>query len=305
MLINKENALRSMVEIVTARKAKVNSAFMQELRKLEIELNFIKNNKREVDYSEIFGKAQVICLCEIHTYISYKDEVISNLAEFKRAGATHVAFEMLPENKQDVIDQYAKGEANKEEVRDLLSDWKTHGHRAVDKYLEMVDACKSAGMKVIGVGRSYSEELDSTELVHKRNNDWAFTINDVLEAEKSSKVVLFCGQAHCGYGDCDRELYGDGMQKDQVNEVLTTRYGKSSVVVDFIGGCAKEDLYITAEESAVVKKAGISDKRFMLDIRDAGEARPADYLIHLPSPMIDPIITMTVPIYICIRNMSL
>ncbi len=240
--------------------------------------SFVKSNKKPVDYQKLFGENRLICICERHTLHSDKDEIIKNVKKFKEMGITHMAFEMFSEDNQSLIDGYLSGKVKRQEILGILEGWDKRPGMA-DKYVDMVDACKLVGIKILAI--EIPDELyiskSQSETLGIRNEKWAMIINNTLEEDNNARVLLYCGAFHCGYN----------MVQDHVNEIFTNRYKKSSVVIGFAGGeLAKQDpsflfdLYDKVPYAA--KSIKIDNEKFVLRLDEKEAARPADYIIHLP-----------------------
>jgi hypothetical protein len=229
------------------------------------------DSMESVDYSRIWKKdIPVMFVGERHTDLADKDEIIRQLTDLKKQGMTHLAMEMLEEQHQETINGYIKGIVEREEIVSLLKFW-DKGPGIVEKYIEMIDAAKSNGIKVVAIEiPMQSHSLFSEE----RDKNWARVIKNIVSSDQDARIMVFCGSGHAAYKIS---------KKNTANEFLNSM-GISSVVVKFAGGDDDySDPCISSEIiGAAAAKIGQQNNKFGLRMNSDKATRSADYFIHLP-----------------------
>ncbi len=259
---------------------------------------YMQSHIENVDYAKIWDpQIPVMFVGEMHTILSDKDEIIRNLPLFKRMGMTHLALDSWGPSDQKMIDDYFSGTISWQQFVDAFADPRqgTIGVGAT-KYLELIATCKKLHIKVIGLEPTDYSTLSSAE---ERNYGWIKILSGIFKKDHSARILALAGQAHLGYNPSG----------DTVNELLASRYGISSVVVDLDGGLKADVLpnldythapngMSSAEAQRVMaltlrmKEVGeaarilhIDQERFEVPVDRTSWRYPiadADYVIHLP-----------------------
>ncbi len=234
---------------------------------------FIRSHREDVDYSQIWGDAQALFIGEIHDVLAHKDEVIRNLPDFQRQGLTHVAMEMFREEHQPTLDAYFAGTADRNAVLELLEGW-DKGPGVKEKYMEMVDAVKTAGLGLLAVDLyTAGSNFFSTNFLRNRNYNWARIIKQTIDRTPNARVLVYDGKHHSNYN----------ILQDSANETLANM-GVSSVVIALTGGEKQTKKPWDLEENVTLasEQIGVGQDRFALRLDRNIPTRPADYLVHLP-----------------------
>lgn len=236
--------------------------------------DFIAKHKEVVDYAKLWeNETPVLFIGERHTLKSDKDEIIRSLPMLKKLGMTHLAMEMLREEQQQIVDNYLAGKITREKVLEIFKDGWDKGPGIPEKYMELLDAAKSNGMRILAIDLyTASSEYSTEEFFRKRNANWARIAESVLK-DKKAKILFYCGQSHSGYNKVD----------DSANEILE-KMGIRSKVIEFAGGeVAPEDAYFFVDKVAKAAQGlKVGGEKFGLRVKSDDDVRGMDYVIHLP-----------------------
>jgi len=236
--------------------------------------HFITRHREIVDYAKLWPKEiPVLFIGERHTVKADKEEIIKNLAVFKKLGMTHLAMEMLREEQQKIVDDYSAGKIDRGKVLEIFKQGWDKRPGIAEKYMELLDAAKSNGMRILAVDLyTDSSEYGTTEFFRKRNANWARIAESILQ-DKKSRILFYNGQSHSGYNKVH----------DSANEILE-RTGIKSSVVEFAGGeVAPSDVYFFVDKVAkAAQNLEIGREKFSLRIKSDDDVRGMDVVIHLP-----------------------
>lgn len=236
--------------------------------------DFIAQHRETVDYAKLWPKEMpVLFIGERHTVKADKDEIIKNLAVFKKLGMTHFAMEMLREEQQKIVDDYLSGKIDKGKVLDIFKQGWDKGQGIPEKYMELLDVAKSNGMHILAVDvYTASSEYNTAEFFRKRNANWARIAESILK-DKKARILFYNGQSHSGYNKVH----------DSANEILESMGIKSSVV-EFAGGeVASDDTYFFVDKVArAAQSLKIGGEKFGFRIKSDDDVRRMDYVVHLP-----------------------
>lgn len=131
----------------------------------------------------------------------------SMMADFKAAGATHLALE-IPKKSQPILDEYMR--TGDEKVLDklvmesLFGGGSFHGQQS---YRDLIEAAHKAGLKLVAVDTTVSA-FDFT-----RDKSIAQNVGDILKSDEKAKVIMWYGSRH-GAKD------GPGELKSVLGEVI-------------------------------------------------------------------------------------
>lgn len=234
---------------------------------------FVKTHREPVDYAAIWEDAPALFVGERHNSIADKDEVILNLPDWQRQGLTHIAMEMFSEEHQPTLDAYFEGSTDRQAVLELLKEW-DKGEGVIEKYMEMVDAIKSSGLRLLAVDLyTLSDKYFSTEFFRQRNENWARIIKQAIDENPQARVLVYDGQSHSNYN----------MVHDSANEILAAK-GIKSKVIAFTGAekLNHEPYNLQDKVTRSAEQIGIAQEKFGLRLDSAAPTRPADCVIHLP-----------------------
>lgn len=133
--------------------------------------DFITKHKELVDYTKLWeSETPVLFIGERHTLNSDKDEIIKNLPILKKLGMTHLAMEMLREEEQQIVDDYLSGKISREIILEIFKNGWDKGPGIPEKYMELLDAAKLNGMRILAVDLyTASSEYSTGEFFRKRN----------------------------------------------------------------------------------------------------------------------------------------
>lgn len=236
---------------------------------------FISKHREQVDYAKIWAQnTPVLFIGERHTVMSDKNEVIKNLDLLKRLGLTHVAMEMLREEHQAIVDAYFSGKIDKQKVLEIFKDGWDEGPGIPEKYMELVDAIKTTGLKLLAVDLyTAGPEYDTEAFFKRRNENWARIIGEVIKQSPKARVLVYNGQSHSGYNMVD----------DSANEILKNVYNIQTTTAEFAGGeIAHDNFFFSDKIGKAAQTLKIGKTKFGLPVAPTAETREAVYMIHLP-----------------------
>lgn len=239
------------------------------------QIDALKKFKSPVDYKTLLDKgARVALFGETHTNDAARDELIDNMADFKKLGFSHISLEALPSNRQPLIDDYYAGKATRQQVLDALKeDWGWNP----ESYMRLIDSAKAHGLKTICLdvkipkeqAEKWREEGKYTEDSRVREEHWAKIMNDHLAKDPEARILTLAGKGHTGI---------DHNQERWLTSLLN-KAGHKPTVIDLAGGNAFG--FDSAFEKAV-DAAGLNGERFMIPVWGKGAFRPSDFVVHLP-----------------------
>ncbi len=240
---------------------------------------YLKTKSEEVNWEKIWpSDVRVLFIGESHPVISHKDEIIKQMQEFKKTGMTHLAFEFVLENDQQIIDDYYANKVPRAKVLGVLLH---QDDKIKDKYMQMIDAAKSNGIKILALD-IYDKRVNTNPLMppgDMRNPNWARIISQITNEDQKTRVLAYGGRGHFGYdkiGSTANQIFG--------------RMSPSSVkskVVSFTGGEKQTGLpeifpSFAEKISYVSQNNGMGGKKFGISVNSNTMPRPGDYIIHLP-----------------------
>jgi hypothetical protein len=234
----------------------------------------LKQGVHEFNVSSLMqGDQRVVFFGERHDDPTHKDEIIKNLKTLKeKNGLTHVAMEMLNTSDMPNVSDYFAGTGSRKAVLDRLKDRWSQYPGAPEKYMEMIDAVKSAGLIPLALDENSTGRDDNRgTLFQDRNQHWAEVINGALTANSKAKVLVYSGRDHVGYSS----------KHDRANEILKSTFGQSSAVVMFTSKVDTTQT-LSGKVSHEAAKAHLSSKQFALTLDPSGVNRPADVVLHEP-----------------------
>src|SRR3972149_7414397 len=166
--------------------------------------NYLQRNRLKVDYAELFSVGQIFFFGEVHTSLAAKAEVVGFLQDFKLAGGTHLAMEMLHEDMQASLDRYYQIGDNEEEILKNLSDgWGHYGIQIPDAYLAIIKQAKQEGLQFICLDSSPKDEDNEPLLGFRRtagrNKIWATKLAGIIKTKSFAKIIAYSGVGHLGY----------------------------------------------------------------------------------------------------------
>lgn len=238
--------------------------------------NFKKNAlgmRERIDYLKLLKECRAAYFGESHDTACVKNELNKNIEVFKDAGITHVCLEHFPSAIQEAIDGYnVINGAGRDVLEKHLQEKKLRSAKAV---MDLVDALKKAGMKVIalGISEQYKRALEFEYdriggVCNAKEGHMAGIISELLKT-KTSKLIVLTGAPFA--------------QTNHVNERVKKVVGLGGVCARFIGcvkNPARPDYLVEANEA--VKGEGLARDSFILRVRVFADAPKFDYLIHLP-----------------------
>jgi len=109
------------------------------------------------------GTARVLLIGDLSHLPQGKAWMMQNAAAFRAAGVTHIGFESLKVDQQDVLDAYQGGRLSRADLLARLLGRNEGVHRrsrkvAIEETLSAVDAVTLAGLKVTALGLPKEEE---------------------------------------------------------------------------------------------------------------------------------------------------
>lgn len=266
-----ENIPNARPEEMLSNIDRIRQAGISSRATLEETREFVSRYREEVDYGKLWSKDDpVLFVCERHMFFASKDEIIGQMEGLKDLGMTHLAIEMIRSADQDKIDKYAEGELKREAIIELLIHWNKREGMA-EKYVQVIDKAISLGIKVIGIDLPSMDNGDLQDF-KKRDENWSHIIANQINSKDKARVLVFCGVNHAAYYPA----------VDRANNILSSKYGISSKVIDFTSGQLATDAIFSIDEKidSAASSLGISGDYFMIR-GNVSENRPADGYIHL------------------------
>ncbi len=159
-------------------------------------INYLKNLP-EIDYKNVLKDQKVTLIGEDHKDFSAKQHVADSAENMKAAGVTHFAMEMIPQEMQSSLDKFSNGDKGaREELKNyLMNTWDKSYPGTGEKYMQMLDSMKNAGIKVVGT--DINKHTEKTEEDRKsRDRAWAGSIANILKEDPNAKVVAYGGADH-------------------------------------------------------------------------------------------------------------
>lgn len=239
----------------------------------EILDNIKQHRVQRLDYSNAWdANSKAILFGECHTDFSAKSEVAKAIPKLRKLGATHLCMEMLEQVDQALIDAYMNGKCPRYKIKNLFASekWGWNGQAGAEGYMQIVDAAKRAGMKLVALDLTpeqrekqiaartkitYEPAVQSKLLktfvkpiareskpsdTEVREESWTNKIVGIAEVNKSAKFVVYAGSAH-------NSFWTDGGMSKRLADRLHTR----PVTVVFEGGAKKNPF---AETNAVINQ---------------------------------------------------
>ncbi len=239
-------------------------------------MSFLDTTPLPVDYSTLFSIDKVLFFGEVHSNRSPKDEVAGRMKLLRNAGVTHLAMEMLLERMQPAIDRYYEVGNNKEELLAHFRKKWDCGPGIPEKYLELIDAAKSCGIKIVGLDIDFSENdtRPKTEQIADQNTNWANVIFNTLQENPDTKVLVYCGSGHVGYSQTVSKANLELARKGIISTIIRSIGG--SCFVPPLHSCAGFEEYF---ERAIIDRE-LGDKEFTIAVK-AKLNRSADLYVHL------------------------
>lgn len=129
-----------------------------------------------------------------------------NMQLLKDAGITHLAVE-LPTQFNARLDSWNA----------MDKEWVRSRHKDHSGLVDMIDAAKSAGIKVVGLDEGYQ---DNAQMMASRDRTMSKAVGEVLKDE-SAKVLMFVGAEHLQSGNASAwgQSAADILKKKQVSVV--------------------------------------------------------------------------------------
>ncbi len=234
---------------------------------------YVKNHSEPLDWKKLLGgNESVIYIGEIHPNEAIKRELAEHVGDFKEAGITHLALEMLPDDKQPALDSFCKsGTCGQKILSSLTEEWGW----VPDSYMGLIEAARKAGLKLAALDTPHSIQKKNDERVAEggdcadacsmgnsscegRDCRMAANIEKVLSKDPKARVLVLAGSFH--------------VQATTQPEHLKRIYGKSSKSYSFLTGGSVFD--------KGVSEAGFSDSR--ISFRVPKDKTTYDGFIHIP-----------------------
>ncbi len=149
---------------------------------------------------------EVCNIGERHTSLSSKEYLAENIEALAEKGYNFIAFEMVKQRDQHLLDGYVDGILSSESL--LISDALLAYDYAVgapEGYLKILDAIKDynsrtgSHVRAIALETDYDVTNSSDSEMKKRNDAWAKKINAVLSANPGAKILTYSGGGHLGH----------------------------------------------------------------------------------------------------------
>ncbi|MBS3074862.1 ChaN family lipoprotein [Candidatus Pacearchaeota archaeon] len=232
-----------------------------------------RTNPKDADYAPLFRLAPLILFGEYHGSEAAKKEVIQNMSKFWGLGITHFATEMLSLSMQPAIDRYCSVGDNPDEIKAYhQKEFSRLGENFPDLYLGMIDAAKSAGMKVIALDLDNVEETPEV-----RNKAWARLLARI-QTNQSSKILVYCGAGHIGHSQyCSK--FQDELKNNHgiLSQSISIIGEHDHPVCRIVPRYSNPDILLKASEDL-----GLQDRRFVIPLKQT-PSRSAEVYLHLPA----------------------
>ncbi len=241
--------------------------------RMQSAISFVESAKQPIDYGKIVTPGcRVLAFGENHLARTIMEELCKAMPKLSSLGFTHFGMEAFGTNIQEILDQYQpqRTPALREQLLDHTKEqfgWKPN------EYMAVVDAAKSAGLRVLGLDIPKNERdlLVGDEETEKRNACMASIVQSRLDADSLHKVATLTGRAHAFH------------VPNPVMASLLVDKGSEATPVDLIDpayvktGFGREPAFY--EEAILLSNA--RDEVFMLPVKDFEPEAYMSWIIYV------------------------
>ncbi len=173
---------------------------------------YVRANARTLDWAAVVsGPERIVYLGETHGTVPLLEELGRRMADFKAAGITHLAVEMVARDRQASLDAFAAGKPDGEAAlaRALREEWGW----TPEAYLELLRAARDAGLKLAALDLPYevrhaiSARCDrgadpkgycrlKDEFCEGRDCEMSGRLARLLDADPKARVLVLAGEMH-------------------------------------------------------------------------------------------------------------
>ena len=262
--------------------------------KLLSRVDFTPTYRRIV--GELLGnrKQFVVCLGENHPEDADKTEAIRLITELKPLGFNYLLVECILASDQKILDDYdPANQAKRKALLDYLDEtgWANQslnfGGQGSEPYVELIDAAKRLGLKVVAIAPPQRDEIESC----RYHYDMALNVVNVLEKDPGAKIVVFAGATHAFPNlipASDVVLEGYLMRQD-IPDIVKKLTAAEVVSFRCIGGLKDAEIRKYLNPGKILEKhiesRGWHNRRFFIPVPSEISTLPAEanyYFIHLP-----------------------
>lgn len=147
--------------------------------------------------NKILHKNPGIFLCDLHGHHNIPEFIAKSMPKLKQSGVNKIFMEMIPAEKQSMLDQFFDNGNNSDEVLDYFTEhWGNKSEGIAKKYFNIIKTAKENGIKVYGIDEPnvvyHSNTLSSR--LERSNPYWKDVI--VRNTNPNDKYIVYGGAGH-------------------------------------------------------------------------------------------------------------
>jgi|GEM_PF-1918546 len=214
--------------------------------------------------------ARVLVFGETHFANAHRHELVEALPSLRRLGFSHLALEVMPSSRKDLIAGYKAGLVPRAElVAAIKRIW---GHKP-ESYVDLIDSALALDFEVVFLD-SDRERIDldapnwqelQRQARARREDHWMDIMSLLLQTGKN-RVIMLVGSGH----NASRAA------TPPVRLRLSARNIKSTSIA-LEGG----EAFIDSKLTRAARKAGIAGTRFIVKVEPGDSDAEGDYHLHL------------------------
>ncbi len=217
---------------------------------------YVRARAIPLEWPTVFGDPErLIYFGERHPDARPKAELVAHMNEAAAAGITHLAIEMLGEDRRDLIDRFGRGEATEiEMVRAFSNDWGPADRGFYpEEYAQVLAAAKKAGIKVEPLDFSLADKdkaWDSCvgkktkpacqeDETKNRDDHMMSSLARLLSQKDIGRVLAWTGAWHACALEQATKLRESGIASRSYYFVTKGVYEKSSGIIHYVDAIEK------------------------------------------------------------------
>ncbi|MCX5797787.1 MAG: ChaN family lipoprotein [Elusimicrobia bacterium] len=216
----------------------------------------VKTHAEALDWQKVFaGPERLIYLGERHPDARPKRELDLHLREAAAAGITHLAIEMLGEDRRSLLKRYEQRKAQDAElVEAFMKDWgpKDRGFMP-EEYAKVLASAREAGIHIepldfamaekdkmwrICVKQKSEKQCDDEEL-QNRDNQMMSSLNILLSKPETGRVLAWTGTWHACQLEGAAKLAARGVSSRSYYLVTKGLYEHESGIIRYLDAVEK------------------------------------------------------------------
>jgi hypothetical protein len=220
----------------------------------------VERHAEPLDWGMVFaGPERLIYLGERHTDVRPKTELVGHLRRAAEAGITHLAIEMLGEDRRELLERYGRREAADAELLEAFSsDWgpKSRGFMP-EEYTRVVFAAREAGLRVEPLDLSVEAKrrlwqdcvarkgvdacADSDDDLFARDDRMMENLARLLAKPGTGRVLAWTGGWHACALEQAAKLAVRGFPSRGYYLMTRGKYEVDSGIVDYLNAVERSD----------------------------------------------------------------